>query len=141
MPQQAVANGIGHSELRRAQLTTFLSCVVRILSGSCWVSITLHHLPGKDYRGRGREKLPRWTDGEFSHCGFWIAECGLDSDFINPQFAIRIPQSAITPPLPPSAGRCRPGFGRRTGYPPGPHAARICNPAPTPPDKPPAHAS
>ncbi len=34
MPQQAVAKGIGHSELRRAQLTTFLSWVVRTLSGS-----------------------------------------------------------------------------------------------------------
>ena len=35
----AVANGIGQSELRRAQLTTFLSCVVRRLSGRSWVSI------------------------------------------------------------------------------------------------------
>src|SRR4051794_18051552 len=39
MPQHAVANGIGHRELRRAQLTTFLSCVVRNMSGSVWVSI------------------------------------------------------------------------------------------------------
>src|SRR5688500_10148371 len=33
IPQQAVANGIGHNELRRAQFTTFLSWVVRTLSG------------------------------------------------------------------------------------------------------------
>jgi hypothetical protein len=39
MPQQAVAKGIGQSDDRRAQLTTFLSCVVRTLSGSCCVSI------------------------------------------------------------------------------------------------------
>src|SRR3954469_9940852 len=39
MPQQAVAKGIGHSELRRLQFTTFFNCVVRKLSGSSWVSI------------------------------------------------------------------------------------------------------
>src|SRR5665213_411563 len=33
MPQHAVANGIGHKELRRAQLTTFFSWVVRTLLG------------------------------------------------------------------------------------------------------------
>jgi hypothetical protein len=41
IPQQAVANGIGQSELRRAQLTTFFNWVVRTLSGSCWVSIMM----------------------------------------------------------------------------------------------------
>src|SRR5277367_6339326 len=39
MPQQAVAKGIGQIELRRAQFTTFLSCVVRTLSGRVWVSM------------------------------------------------------------------------------------------------------
>src|SRR3954451_23910586 len=39
IPQQAVANGIGQSELRRDQLTTFFNCVVRMLSGRSWVSI------------------------------------------------------------------------------------------------------
>ena len=39
MPQQAVAKGIGHSELRRAQFTTFLSWVVRKLSGRVCVSM------------------------------------------------------------------------------------------------------
>ena len=38
MPQHAVANGIGHSEFLRAQLTTRLSWVVRTLSGSWCVS-------------------------------------------------------------------------------------------------------
>src|SRR3954447_13321411 len=38
IPQQAVAKGIGHSELRRAQFTTFLSWVVNTLSGRVWVS-------------------------------------------------------------------------------------------------------
>src|SRR5689334_2000417 len=41
MPQQAVANGIGQSELRRAQFTTFLSCVVNTLSGKSCVSIVV----------------------------------------------------------------------------------------------------
>src|SRR5579863_5238429 len=41
MPQQAVANGSGHSELRRAQFTTFFSCVVRTLSGRVCVSIRI----------------------------------------------------------------------------------------------------
>ena len=39
MPQQAVAKGIGQSELRLAQLTTFLSWVVKTLSGNACVSI------------------------------------------------------------------------------------------------------
>ena len=38
IPQHAVANGIGQSEDLRAQFTTFLSWVVRNMSGSCWVS-------------------------------------------------------------------------------------------------------
>src|SRR5688572_18168753 len=39
IPQQAVANGMGQRELRRAQFTTFLSWVVNTLSGRAWVSI------------------------------------------------------------------------------------------------------
>src|SRR5580704_10446865 len=43
IPQQAVANGIGHSELLRAQFTTFLRFVVRKLSGSVCVSMYSIH--------------------------------------------------------------------------------------------------
>ena len=39
MPQQAVANGIGHRDDRRAQFTTRFNWVVSTLSGSCCVSI------------------------------------------------------------------------------------------------------
>ena len=39
IPQQAVANGIGHSEFRRDQFTTFFSCVVRKPSGRSCVSM------------------------------------------------------------------------------------------------------
>ena len=39
IPQHAVANGIGHRELRRDQFTSFLSCVVTRLSGNVCVSI------------------------------------------------------------------------------------------------------
>src|SRR5687768_4139611 len=38
IPQHAVANGMGQRLLRRAQLTTFLSWVVRTLSGRVCVS-------------------------------------------------------------------------------------------------------
>src|SRR5687768_11204294 len=39
MPQQAVAKGIGQRDERRDQLTSFLSWVVRMLSGRSCVSI------------------------------------------------------------------------------------------------------
>src|SRR3954471_15258498 len=39
IPQQAVANGMGHSDDRRAQFTTFFNCVVSTLSGSVCVSM------------------------------------------------------------------------------------------------------
>ena len=53
IPQQAVAKGIGQSELRLAQLTTFLSWVVRRLSGNACVSIKLFctFCESADYKG------------------------------------------------------------------------------------------
>src|SRR3954447_20059400 len=51
IPQQAVAKGIGHSELRRAQFTTFLSWVVNTLSGRVRGSSIV-----RDYRGAACRK-------------------------------------------------------------------------------------
>src|SRR5437763_8634342 len=70
MPQHAVANGIGQSELRRAQLTTFLSWVVRTLSGSaCGSSMGVHGSRRKIvnlmYKVSPRQRAPR----ELTHEG------------------------------------------------------------------------
>src|ERR1700744_5164572 len=58
MPQQAVAKGMGHSELRRAQFTTRLSWVVNTLSGSVCVSIFIKRLSriATDIRRFGLDK-------------------------------------------------------------------------------------
>src|SRR3954452_25495236 len=50
MPQQAVANGIGHSDDRRAQFTTRFNWVVSSLSGSSCVSMA--HVLGQSRRER-----------------------------------------------------------------------------------------
>src|SRR4051812_6615522 len=58
IPQQAVAKGIGQSELRRAQFTTFLSWVVNTLSGRVWGSNICW-----DYR-EGATRKPEATVGK-----------------------------------------------------------------------------
>jgi hypothetical protein len=47
IPQHAVANGIGQSELRRAQFTSFFKFVVSRLSGNNCVSIMSKPLLGR----------------------------------------------------------------------------------------------